>query len=159
MEQTDTVHHYFSEVVGSLELRVSDRGVRSISFIPRPTTCATLGHQDILGKLVEELNLYFSKKLKTFSVPLDPESGSAFQRRVWQELTRIPYGQTRSYAEVAAAVGNPLAARAVGLANGSNRIPILIPCHRVIRADGGLGGYGSGIQIKRKLLELEGVTM
>jgi len=108
---------------------------------------------------VEELDLYFGKKLKTFSVPLDPASGSVFQRRVWQELIRIPYGETRSYADVAEAVGNSSAARAVGSANGSNCIPILIPCHRVIRADGGIGGYGSGVEIKRKLLELEGVTM
>jgi methylated-DNA-[protein]-cysteine S-methyltransferase len=159
MEQTDTVHHYFSRIVGTLELRVSDRGVRSISFIPRPTTSVTCTHHEVLGKLVEELDLYFGKKLKRFSVPLDPASGSVFQRRVWQELIRIPYGETRSYAEVAEAVGNSSAARAVGSANRSNCIPILIPCHRVIRADGGIGGYGSGVEIKRNLLELEGVTV
>ncbi|MFH1115081.1 MAG: methylated-DNA--[protein]-cysteine S-methyltransferase [Pseudomonadota bacterium] len=159
MEQADTVHHYFSQLVGCLELRVSDRGVRSISFIPSPPASATYGHHDILTKLVQELDLYFAKKLKTFSVSLDPASAGTFQRRVWQELMKIPYGETRSYAEVAAAVGNPLAARAVGTANGSNPIPILIPCHRVIRADGGLGGYGPGIRIKRKLLELEGVVI
>ncbi|MDQ7781879.1 MAG: methylated-DNA--[protein]-cysteine S-methyltransferase [Desulfomonilaceae bacterium] len=159
MEQTDFVHHYFSPIVGSLELRVSDRGVRSISFIPRPTTPVTSVRNDVLEQLVHELDLYFFKKLRLFSVPPDPASGSAFQRRVWHELSRIPYGRTRSYAEVAEAVGNPLAARAVGSANRSNAIPIVIPCHRVIRSDGGLGGYGSGIRIKRKLLELEGVIV
>lgn len=157
MEQTDFVHHYFSPIVGSLELRVSDRGVRSISFISRPSTSVTFVRTDVLEQLIHELDLYFAKKLKMFSVPPDPASGTAFQRRVWHELSRIPYGRTRSYAEVAEAVGSPRAARAVGSANGSNDIPIVIPCHRVIRSDGGLGGYGSGIGIKRKLLELEGV--
>ena len=159
MEQTDTVHHYFSRIVGNLELRVSDRGVRSISFIPRPATSAMCRQHDIMSKLVEELDLYFTKKLKTFSVPLDPAAGSVFQRRVWQELVRIPYGEIRSYAEIAEAVGNSRAARAVGSANRSNCIPVLIPCHRVIRADGDIGGYGGGVHIKRRLLELEGVTI
>ncbi len=159
MEQADIVHHYDSRIVGSLELRVSDRGVRSISFIPRSTTFATCRNHDVLSRLVKELDLYFARQLTTFSVPLNPASGTVFQRRVWQELIRIPYGETRSYAEVAEAVGNPLAARAVGSANKSNCIPVLIPCHRVIRADGELGGYGSGVHIKRKLLELEGVTI
>jgi methylated-DNA-[protein]-cysteine S-methyltransferase len=108
--------------------------------------------------LIEELDLYFMGKLKKFSVPLDPFEGTGFQRLVWDELTRIPYGEIKSYGEIAAAIGHSLAARAVGLANRSNSIPILIPCHRVIRADGSLGGYASGPDIKRRLLELEGVS-
>lgn len=88
-------------------------------------------------------------------MPLDPRVGTAFQRRVWDQLRAIPYGQTWSYAEVAAEAGNPRGARAVGLANKKNRIAIVIPCHRVINSDGSIGGYDSGIEIKKKLLRLE----
>ncbi len=159
MKPQEFVRHYDSRKVGLLELRASDRGVRSISFISRASQAASSPDHPMLRKLVKELDLYFSGKLKTFSVPLDPPSGTEFQRRVWQELSRIPYGETRSYAELAAAVGNPRATRAVGSANGQNHIPIVVPCHRVIRADGSLGGYSSGLAIKRALLELEGTTV
>lgn len=159
MTQTATIHHYFSRIVGPLELRVSAQGVESISFIPRMSSSATGKRNTIVDRLIDELDLYFEQKLKQFSVPLAPESGTEFQRRVWDELTRIPYGETRSYAEVARAVGNPRAARAVGLANKRNCIPILIPCHRVIRTGGGIGGYNSGLHIKRALLELEGTDI
>ena len=81
--------------------------------------------------------------------------GSAFQERVWNELRRIPYGETISYRELALRVDAPKAARAVGLANGSNRLAIIVPCHRVIAANGGLGGYGGGLPAKRRLLDLE----
>jgi methylated-DNA-[protein]-cysteine S-methyltransferase len=153
------VHYHNSPIVGLLELRCSDRGVRSISFISRPAHAASSPDHPILRRLVEELDLYFSGKLKNFSVPLDPPSGTAFQHRVWKELQRIPYGQTLSYAGLAAAVGNPRATRAVGTANGKNHIPIVIPCHRVIRTDGTLGGYSSGTDIKKTLLELEGIKV
>jgi methylated-DNA-[protein]-cysteine S-methyltransferase len=159
MIREDLVHHYFSTVVGPLELRVSDQGVRSISFIPRPTSPVTSEGNTIAKKLIKELDSYFAKTLKQFTVPLDPETGTEFQRRVWHELTRIPYGETRSYGEVAKAMGKPRAARAVGLANKKNCIPILIPCHRVIRAHGAIGGYNSGVHIKKKLLDLEGITI
>ena len=91
-------------------------------------------------------------------LPIDVR-GTAFQERVWQELRRIPLGQTRSYAEIAAAVGQPGAVRAVGTANGSNPVSVLVPCHRVIRSDGSLGGYGGGLPNKLKLLAAEGITL
>jgi methylated-DNA-[protein]-cysteine S-methyltransferase len=112
----------------------------------------------MMSKLIKELDGYFDGNLTRFTVPLDPAVGTRFQRRVWEELTAIPYGQTRSYGEVASAIGNPRASRAVGSANKRNCIPILIPCHRVIKSDGGIGGYNSGTHIKRALLKLEGVT-
>jgi AraC family transcriptional regulator, regulatory protein of adaptative response / methylated-DNA-[protein]-cysteine methyltransferase len=90
-------------------------------------------------------------------LPIDVR-GTAFQEAVWQELRRIPLGETRSYAQIAAAVGQPGAVRAVGTANGSNPVAVLVPCHRVVRSDGSLGGYAGGLERKRKLLELEGVT-
>jgi len=158
MKNDEQVSLYRS-AVGPLELRVSDRGVRSLSFAGDSFSAPEALDHPIMEKLVAELNRYFSGDLKTFSVPLDLTQGTAFERAVWQELLRIPYGETRSYAEVAAAMGQPTAARAVGSANGKNCIPILIPCHRVIKADGRLGGYGSGVHVKKALLELEGLAV
>lgn len=106
----------------------------------------------------EELARYFSGRLREFTVPL-VYPGTPFQCLVWSELLRIPYGQTRSYQEIAAAVGRPGAVRAVGLANGQNRIAIIIPCHRVIQKNGQLGGYGGGPERKRYLLALEQGTL
>jgi methylated-DNA-[protein]-cysteine S-methyltransferase len=103
------------------------------------------------GQLYE----YFSGRLFKFDLPLAP-SGTDFQQRVWQALKTIPYGQVKSYKDIAIAIGNKNAARAVGMANNKNPIPIIIPCHRVIGANGQLVGYGGGLDIKRYLLNLEG---
>lgn len=101
-----------------------------------------------------ELNAYFAGARQAFSVPL-VYPGTPFQRRVWEELLTIPYGETRSYQEMAAAVGAPKAVRALGRANGMNRIAIVIPCHRVVNKNGALGGYGGGLRRKEFLLGLE----
>jgi len=101
-----------------------------------------------------ELDEYFAGGRREFTVRLDLR-GTDFQKRCWQALLEIPYGQTRSYADVARAVGRPTAFRAVGLANGSNPIPIIVPCHRVVGSNGSLTGYGGGLDIKQKLLDLE----
>jgi len=101
-----------------------------------------------------QLDAYFAGELKRFDVPLDMR-GTAFQRRVWEQLTAISYGETWSYGEVAAAIGRPSASRAVGHANGSNPVSIIVPCHRVIGSSGRLVGYGGGLDRKRALLELE----
>lgn len=103
---------------------------------------------------VRQLDAYFAGKLRRFDLPLAPE-GTPFQRTVWEELQRIPYGETISYGELARRVGNPNASRAAGLANGSNPIAIVIPCHRVIGSTGKLTGFGGGIEVKRRLLEIE----
>jgi methylated-DNA-[protein]-cysteine S-methyltransferase len=102
----------------------------------------------------QQLAAYFAGDLTEFDLPMDME-GTDFQRRVWQELRRIPYGHTVSYAELARRVGNAKACRAVGLANGRNPIGIIVPCHRVIASDGGLGGYGGGLERKNWLLDHE----
>ncbi len=102
----------------------------------------------------DQLAAYFAGTLTEFSLPLEP-AGTPFQRRVWAELQAIPYGETRSYGELARAIGNPAAVRAVGLANGRNPIAVVIPCHRVIGSDGSLTGYGGGLDRKRYLLDLE----
>lgn len=105
-----------------------------------------------------QLDAYFDNRLREFDVPL-VMSGTPFETRVWTELQRIPYGTTVSYRDVAQRIGQPTACRAVGMANGRNPIPILVPCHRVIGADGSLTGYGGGMETKQWLLELEGVKV
>ncbi|MER6039107.1 methylated-DNA--[protein]-cysteine S-methyltransferase [Streptomyces sp. NPDC001835] len=107
----------------------------------------------------EQLSAYFAGELKEFTLELRL-SGTPFQRGVWDRLTRIPYGETRSYGELATELGNPKASRAVGLANGRNPIGIIVPCHRVIGAAGSLTGYGGGLDRKRRLLDFErGTTL
>ncbi|KAA0930693.1 MULTISPECIES: methylated-DNA--[protein]-cysteine S-methyltransferase [Streptomyces] len=104
--------------------------------------------------VTEELGAYFAGELKEFSVPLHLH-GTPFQRSVWAELRRIPYGETRTYGQLADALGNPKASRAVGLANGRNPLGIIVPCHRVVGANGGLTGYGGGLPRKQRLLDFE----
>ena len=112
------------------------------------------GDNEYLRQTRDEMNRYFAGTLQEFSVPLKVE-GSDFQQRVWKALQRIPYGETRSYKQLAKSVRSPDAVRAVGQANGMNRIAIVIPCHRVVNADGRLGGYGGGLWRKQRLLALE----
>ena len=107
-----------------------------------------------LEQCTEQLQAYFSGALQSFALELAPE-GTDFQRTVWQALSKIPYGETCSYGELALAIGRPTASRAVGAANGQNPIAIVVPCHRVIGSNGTLTGYAGGLDIKRKLLELE----
>ena len=107
-----------------------------------------------LANVVEQLHAYFAGVLTDFEIPMDMR-GTDFQRRVWAELCEIPYGETISYGELARRVGNPQASRAVGLANGRNPVAIVVPCHRVIGADGSLTGYGGGLSRKVWLLEHE----
>jgi len=115
------------------------------------------GDSEVLKQLRRELDEYFAGKRTTFDVPVHAP-GSDFQQRVWRELRRIPHGATASYRELALRIGQPKAARAVGRANGMNRVAIVIPCHRVVNDDGRLGGYGGGVWRKQRLLELEGAV-
>lgn len=111
-----------------------------------------------LPETVRQLSEYFSGRRREFDLPLRLE-GTVFQQRVWRELCEIPYGETWSYGQLAKRIGKPGASRAVGLANGSNPISILVPCHRVIGADGSLTGYGGGIERKQWLLAHEGLRL
>ncbi len=153
--------------VGPLVAGAVDEGVCLLEFADRRALEAQLatlrrrlgmpllpGRHPHLEQLEVELGEYFAGSRRQFEVPLT-YPGTPFQRRVWEELLRIPYGETRSYEDLAVAVGRPGAQRAVGHANGQNRLAILIPCHRVIGKDGGLGGYGGGLWRKRHLLDLE----
>jgi len=114
-----------------------------------------VGETPLLRQAFAQLELYLKGQLKEFALPLMPE-GTNFMKRVWQKLLDVPYGQTASYKDIAIAVGNPKGARAVGLANNRNPIPIIIPCHRIIGSNGDLVGYGGGLDMKIKLLGLEG---
>ncbi|MGY0019694.1 methylated-DNA--[protein]-cysteine S-methyltransferase [Streptomyces sp. cg35] len=116
----------------------------------------TFGERDArpFGAAIDQLEAYFQKELKEFDLPLALH-GTPFQRSVWQQLRRIPYGETRTYGELAEALGSPGASRAVGLANGKNPVGVIVPCHRVIGANGSLTGYGGGLDRKRRLLDFE----
>ncbi|HBF36039.1 MAG TPA: methylated-DNA--[protein]-cysteine methyltransferase, partial [Firmicutes bacterium] len=117
----------------------------------------SLGNRLAEKDAANQLQSYLTGKQKIFTLPLAP-AGTGFMLQVWQQLQKIPYGETRSYQAIARAIGNPKAARAVGLANNRNPLPIFIPCHRVIGANGHLTGYRGGLSLKEKLLELEKVN-
>ena len=147
-----------STPVGRLRLAGDEKGLRSISFqnrfraaAPAETAPST---EAPFREAISQLEAYFAGELRRFELRLAPE-GTPFQREVWSALTAIPYGETVSYGELARRLGRPAASRAVGAANGQNPIPIVIPCHRVIGADGSLTGFGGGLAIKRRLLDLE----
>ena len=138
-------------------LEFTDRRMLETQFrtLKKLFSCAIVPGENVhLRMLKSELEKYFAGRLKQFSVPL-VFPGTPFQERVWSELLRIPYGQTRSYEELARIIGSENAKRAVGTANGRNRIAIVIPCHRVVNKDGKLGGYGGGLWRKQHLLDLE----
>lgn len=143
---------------GRLTITANDAGITRIDFgdVPPATPDAVRRPSAITNTAATQLQEYFAGKRRVFNVPLDP-CGTPFQLKVWNELKKIPYAQTRTYGEIAEAVGSPKGFRAVGMANNKNPLPIIVPCHRVIGADNRLVGYAGGIKIKRYLLELEGV--
>jgi len=146
----------YESPVGPLTLISNGAALTDLQFEnPRYAyTRAPVGNDKLLDTARRQLDSYFAGKLRAFDLPLAPK-GTPFQQRVWQALLTIPYGVTRSYGQLAAAIGSPQAPRAVGLANGRNPISIIIPCHRVIGANGSLTGYGGGMDRKKSLLDLE----
>jgi len=151
-----TVSTVYESPVGPLTLISNGAALTDLQFEdPRYAyTPAPAGNDKLLDAARRQLDSYFAGKLRAFDLPLAPK-GTPFQQRVWQALLTIPYGFTRSYGQQAAAIGSPQASRAVGLANGRNPISIIIPCHRVIGANGSLTGYGGGMGRKKSLLDLE----
>lgn len=121
---------------------------------PEPDIHAVEKETSLIAEAVSQLSAYFEGRLKTFDLPLDM-SGTPFQMKTWEALKTIPYGETRSYGDIARQIGQPKACRAVGMANHNNPVAIVVPCHRVIGSDGSLTGYGGGLPIKRQLLDLE----
>jgi methylated-DNA-[protein]-cysteine S-methyltransferase len=143
--------------IGELGLVASDTGLRAVLFDGRRVRAE--GRSRVLTEATRQLNAYFDGDLVTFDLPLELR-GSEFQRRCWLALASIPYGQTVSYGEQARRLGlGSDSARAVGAANGANPVPIVLPCHRVIGANGSLTGFGGGLDLKRFLLEHEGALL
>jgi len=158
-EQVSAVFYTtFESPVGELLLAGDSNALRLVSFESSkrsvPPQAGWIQDKAPFAEVIRQLQAYFRGELKEFDLPLALE-GTEFQLRVWNVLRTIPYGETISYAQLAERISNPKAVRAVGLANGSNPIPIIIPCHRVIGSDGGPTGFGGGLSTKKKLLELE----
>lgn len=137
---------------GPLRITADDGAVTRIGFGGTPGTGSA--ETPLLRQAVRELEEYFAGMRRTFTVPTAP-AGTEFQRVVWEALRQIPFGETRSYKQIAEHIGRPSACRAVGMANNRNPIAIVIPCHRVVGADGALVGYAAGLEVKSRLLELE----
>ena len=144
--------------LGRLTIVANESGLTQILFGPHSIEGAAKRPSALTNTAATQLQEYFAGKRRDFDLPLDPH-GTEFQLKVWEQLKRIPYGETRTYAQIAEAVGSPKGFRAVGLVNNKNPLPIVVPCHRVIGAGGKLVGYAAGIKIKRYLLELEGVDV
>lgn len=151
-------HYVYAMPQGRMTIVDNGGAVVRIGFGVLDVEGSALSPTALTNEAATQLMEYFAGKRRTFSLPLAPK-GTPFQKEVWQALSSIPYGQTRSYADIAAQVGRPKAFRAVGMANNRNPIPIVIPCHRVVGSSGDMVGYAYGTKIKRYLLELEGIDV
>jgi methylated-DNA-[protein]-cysteine S-methyltransferase len=161
-KQPYLVHYYcMQSPLGALLLVATQHGLSGIYFHGKKPAEKPdemwMESEEALRPYRTQLEAYFRQELKEFSCPLDLH-GTDFQKRCWEALRKIPYGQTCSYAEIARAVGSPRGFRAVGQANHNNPVPIIVPCHRVVGSNGTLTGYGGGLSVKEKLLELEGIS-
>lgn len=145
---------YYDTKVGKIRVEENGIAITKVQFIDKDIQDEIVNKTELLKETIKQLEEYFEGKRDFFDLPLEPK-GTEFQKNVWKALIEIPYGETRSYGEIAKVIGNEKAARAVGMANNKNPIPIIIPCHRVIGANGKLVGYAGGLDIKEKLLELE----
>lgn len=158
------VHKRVASPVGRLTLIATDEGLSAILWEnDRPGRVrldpgAEDGNHPVLVETERQLHEYFAGRRQTFTMKLDP-SGTPFQRSVWSALLTIPFGETRSYAEIAKQIGRPTATRAVGAANGRNPLSIVAPCHRVLGSSGALTGFAGGLDVKARLLELEGAAI
>lgn len=144
----------YDTTLGPVTIGAISSGIRTVKFGERVPVGVKQNRTSLSDKAALELNEYLSGRRKQFDVPIIYE-GTPFQKQVWNELLNIPYGETRSYKDIAAAIGNPKGVRAVGMANNKNKLMVIIPCHRVIGANGALVGYAGGIELKEKLLKLE----
>ena len=153
-----TTHFFYYETsLGTIGIFESGSALTELCFGRRPEPVDSSNEEtDLLRTAARQLREYLAGKRHAFGLPLSP-AGTPFQHLVWNSLLSIPYGETRSYGDVARDIGNFKACRAVGMANNRNPIPVFIPCHRVIGSDGSLVGYGAGLEVKERLLRLEGV--
>ncbi len=147
---------YYKSPLGILKISADEKGITEIDFVEKEDTSIQTSSSKIIQDCIKQLDEYFQGKRKSFELKLKPE-GTEFQKKVWKELLKIPYGKTLSYGEVSRRIKNQKAVRAVGQAIGRNPISIIVPCHRVIGSDGDLTGYASGLWRKKWLLKLEGI--
>ncbi|CAH7012777.1 Methylated-DNA--protein-cysteine methyltransferase [Vibrio chagasii] len=151
---------YYDSPLGTVTLQANEQGLLGVWFETHTTKPEDLGIQEdsfpIFQSVKDQLDRYFAGEAIHFDVPIAAK-GTPFQQSVWHALTTIPYGETWSYAQLADAIGNPKAVRAVGLANGKNPVSVIVPCHRVIGKNGKLTGYAGGVERKQRLLAIEGI--
>lgn len=140
--------------IGDLTVFEDDGAVCEIIFFDKNLVKGKICETELIKKTFVEIEEYLDGERKIFDIPINPQ-GTDFQKKVWKELKKIPYGKTATYGEIAEKIGNPKAQRAVGLANNRNPLPIIIPCHRVIGKNGSLTGYALGLDVKKILLDLE----
>lgn len=145
---------YYETDIGKIGIVEDGEAITHIFFKEITLEDIIISETSLLRKAYEEIQEYFLGKRKNFDLPLKPQ-GTEFQQRVWKVLQEIPYGSTCSYKDIAKQIGNIKASRAVGMANNKNPIPIIIPCHRVVGADGKLVGYAGGLDVKKRLLDIE----
>lgn len=147
---------FLQSPVGIIEIEESEGYISSVRIVSSVPTHLTEKQEinEVLNMAIQQLNEYFARERKDFALPFKQE-GTPFQKKAWSYLSTVPYGQTVSYKQVAEAIGSPKGCRAVGSANGRNNIAIIVPCHRVVNEGKGLGGYAYGLDVKKRLLELE----
>ena len=158
MPERDPVARTIDSPIGPLQLVAEDGALTRIAFPGQHDGALPHGSDPALDTAARQLAEYFAGQRETFALPLQP-AGTEFQQRVWAALRAIPFGETRSYAEIASDIGSPASVRAVGAANGRNPLPIVVPCHRVIGSDGSLTGFAGGLDRKETLLRLEGALL
>ena len=149
------MHYTYISPIGNILITADEKFILTVSFTDEAVNFCE--KNDVINLAILQLDEYFGGMRKAFDLPLNP-TGTEFQKRVWNELAKIPYGETRTYKEIAKAMGNENSSRAVGNANNKNPIAIIIPCHRVIGTSGKLVGYAGGLEKKKKLLEMEKVV-
>lgn len=154
---------FYQSPIGILKITEENAYITGVCLLSSGEIVQTkeedMNQSALLTEACHQLNEYFAKKRTTFTLPIAYSSGTPFRHSVWNALRDIPYGETRSYEDIAVAIGNSKAVRAIGQANTRNPILLLVPCHRVINKNGTIGGFGCGVEVKRKLLQLEGVMI
>lgn len=149
-----TNYQFYQSPLGVLRISADEKAIAGLAFGGEPLAGAAALQTPLLKEAARQLDQYFAGERRSFDLPLNP-SGTEFQKKIWDVLTKIAYGETQTYGGIAAAAGNPKASRAVGMANNRNPIAIVIPCHRVVGAGGSLTGYAGGLDKKEFLLNLE----
>lgn len=150
----EKAYYKYKFPIGEMYIACDKQGITLINITPKISLDGIESRNELLDEAAKQLNEYFKGQRKIFDLPLNPQ-GTGFQKQVWQALCKVPYGETRSYKDIAEMINNPKACRAVGMANNKNPIAIVVPCHRIVGANGKLIGYANGLEIKKYLLNLE----